>query len=195
MSRKEKVEQSAETKDVKAETCTDENNGHPNCEGQPCDNVSDESFDATDNTAQLTAEITLWKDKYARLSAEFDNYRKRTLKEKMDLVSTAGEDVIKSLLVVIDDFDRALSAIESSGDAASVKQGVGLISQKFNDVLRSKGVKEIDAIGLPLDTDLHEAVAKMPVEGEQKGKIIDIVQKGYKLNDKVIRYAKVVVGE
>lgn len=168
---------------------------YPNCDGESCDNVADESFEDNDNSAPLADEADVWRDKYMRLSAEFDNYRKRTLKEKMDLITTGGEDVIKAILPVLDDLDRALAAMQSATDIEAVKQGVVLISSKLNDTLRSKGVCEIEAIGLELDTDLHEAVAKFPVDEDKKGKIIDVVQKGYKLKDKVARYAKVVVGE
>ena len=154
------------------------------------------TWDAGDKSAQLAEAVKEWQDKYLRLSAEFDNYRKRTLKEKMELVATGGEDVIKSLLGVMDDIDRALAAMETAKDVDSVRQGVVLIHQKLMDTLRARGLEEIEAIGQELDTDLHEAVAKVPVqEEEKKGKIIDVVQKGYKLKDKVTRYAKVVVGE
>ena len=127
--------------------------------------------------------------------AEFDNYRKRTLKEKMDLVASGGEDVITWLRGVMDDIDRALVAMSQTDDIESVRKGIELIHQKLLDTLHAKGVQEIEAIGSELDTDLHEAVAKLPVEDDKKGKIIDVVQKGYKLKDNVVRYAKVVVGE
>lgn len=160
------------------------------------DGLSADGGMETDKTAQSGTEASEWKDKYLRLSAEFDNYRKRTLREKMSLIETGGEEVIKSILSVMDDIDRALAAIEGATDTGAVKEGVFLISQKLSDALRSKGVSEIEAVGLPLDTDVHEAVAKFPVEDPgKKGKIIDVVQKGYKLNDKVVRHAKVVVGE
>ena len=146
-------------------------------------------------TAQTNSEAEEWKDKYLRLSAEFDNYRKRTLREKMELIESGGEDVIKSILAVMDDFDRALQAMQSASDVASVREGVELISQKMRDTLKGKGVSEIEAVGQPLDTDLHEAVAKFPAGDDKKGLVIDVVQKGYKLKEKVIRYAKVVVGE
>ena len=174
---------------------------YPNCDGEPCANVSDEAEEGRDKSAPLAeeaaaAEAAQWKDKYLRLSAEIDNYRKRTLREKMDLTAAGGEDVIKSVLVIVDDLDRALLAVENAKDVEALREGVRLIAQKLESTLRSKGVSEIEAIGLPLDTDLHEAVAKVPVEDEaKKGKIIDVVQKGYKLKDKVVRYAKVVVGE
>ena len=159
------------------------------------DNVADDNTESSDNSAEMSDAAREWQDKYLRLSAEFDNYRKRTLREKMELIATGGEDVIKSILGVMDDIDRALIAIDTATDTDALKQGVALIHQKLIDTLRAKGLSEIDAIGLELDTDLHEAVAKIPVDDPQKGKIVDVVQKGYKLKDKVIRYAKVVVGE
>lgn len=162
---------------------------------QTADNVSDESFESNDNSAQLTSEATEWKDKYLRLAAEFDNYRKRTLREKMELIASGGEDVVRSLLPVMDDIDRAVGAVEKAQDLNAVKEGVYLIRQKLNDALKAKGVFLIEAVGQDLDTDLHEAVAKIPVPDVQRGKIIDVVQQGYRMKDKVIRFAKVVVGE
>ncbi|HDP74321.1 MAG TPA: nucleotide exchange factor GrpE [Bacteroidales bacterium] len=149
-----------------------------------------------DNIAELTAQLEEMKDKYLRLTAEFDNYRKRTLKEKTDLIKFASEEVLKDLLPVIDDLDRALKAIETANDINAVKEGIALIVNKFNDFLKAKGVKEIDAIGNELDTDLHEAISKIPVQDKaQKGKIVDVIQKGYMLHDKVMRFSKVVVGD
>lgn len=159
------------------------------------DKMAEGETEESAKTAQPNAEADEWKDKYLRLSAEFDNYRKRTLKEKMELIESGGEDVIKSILAVMDDFDRALQAMQSASDVASVREGVELISQKMRDTLKSKGVSEIEAVGQPLDVDLHEAVAKFPAGDDKKGLVIDVVQKGYKLKEKVIRYAKVVVGE
>lgn len=159
------------------------------------DNVAEENVTGADKMSQMGAEVEEWKDKYLRLSAEFDNYRKRTLREKMELIESGGEDVIKSMLAVMDDFDRALQAMQSAEDVAAVREGVELISQKMRDTLKGKGVSEIEAVGQPLDTDLHEAVAKFPAGEDKKGLVIDVVQKGYKLKEKVIRYAKVVVGE
>lgn len=168
---------------------------YPNCDGEPCANVAEENTDSDNGTEKLAVEAAEWRDKYIRLSAEFDNYRKRTLREKMELVSSASEDVIKALLPVIDDFDRAIDAMEKSDDTDAVREGVLLISSKLRDTLRSKGVTEIESLGKALDTDLHDAVAKVAGPKSHKGKIVDVMQKGYKLNDKVIRYAKVVVGE
>ena len=136
------------------------------------------------------------KDKYLRLSAEFDNYRKRTIKEKAELILNGGEKSISSILPVIDDFERAIKTMETAKDVSAVKEGVELIYNKFMAVLAQNGVKVIETKDQPLDTDYHEAIAVIPAPSEeQKGKILDCVQTGYTLNDKVIRHAKVVVGE
>jgi molecular chaperone GrpE len=169
--------------------------GHSDCEEGTCANMADDGVCDGDTATKMTDEAARWKDLYMRLQAEFDNYRKRTLKEKMELVSSAGEGIIKALLPVLDDFDRALDAIGPVQDAGAVGKGVSLISQKFRDTLKQKGVSEIEAMGHPLDTDFHEAIAKVPAGENDRGHIVDVVQKGYKLNDKVIRHSKVVVGE
>ena len=136
------------------------------------------------------------KDKYLRLSAEFDNYRKRTMKEKAELILNGGEKSISSILPIVDDFERALKNMETATDVAAVKEGVELIYNKFMSVLGQNGVKVIETKEQPLDTDYHEAIAAIPAPNEAlKGKILDCVQTGYILNDKVIRHAKVVVGE
>lgn len=136
------------------------------------------------------------KDKYLRLSAEFDNYRKRTMKEKAELILNGGEKSISSILPVVDDFERALKNMETATDVTAVKEGVELIYNKFMNVLGQNGVKVIETKEKPLDTDYHEAIAVIPAPTEElKGKILDCVQTGYMLNEKVIRHAKVVVGE
>ena len=136
------------------------------------------------------------KDKYLRLSAEFDNYRKRTMKEKAELILNGGEKSISSILPIVDDFERALKNMETATDVAAVTEGVELIYNKFMSVLGQNGVKVIETKEQPLDTDYHEAIAVIPAPNEAlKGKILDCVQTGYILNDKVIRHAKVVVGE
>lgn len=149
--------------------------------------------DLAEEVEQQTAnDAAVWQDKYVRLSAEFDNYRKRTLKEKMELIQNGGADVLKAILATADDFERALSHMSDCPD----KEGVSLIFQKFIETLRAKGVTEIEALGKELDVDFHEAIANVPASEEsQKGKIIDVVQKGYMHKDKVLRFAKVVVGE
>ena len=147
---------------------------------------------------QLTAKLAEANDKYIRLAAEFDNYRRRVAKEKLELISTAGEDVIKGLLPVLDDCERALQVLESSTDseaAKAAKEGTELIYNKLMGYLKSKGLAPIEAVGKELDTDFHEAVAQFPVqEADKKNKIFDVTQQGYTLNGKVIRFAKVVVG-
>nr|WP_302830126.1 nucleotide exchange factor GrpE [uncultured Bacteroides sp.] len=150
----------------------------------------------TQELEKANQEIEEQKDKYLRLSAEFDNYRKRTMKEKAELILNGSEKSISSILPIVDDFERAIKNMETAADVAAVKEGVELIYNKFMNVLGQNGVKIIDTKELPLDTDYHEAIAVIPAPNEElKGKILDCVQTGYTLNDKVIRHAKVVVGE
>lgn len=152
--------------------------------------------DAEQKEKSDTEKLAELQDKYLRLTAEYDNYRKRTLKEKMDLTKSAGQDVLSGLLPVMDDFERALQSIDDAGDIQAVKDGVHLIYNKFNEFLKQQGVKEIEAKDAEFDTDKHEAVSKVPAPSEDmKGKVVDVVQKGYYLNDKVLRFAKVVVGD
>jgi len=136
------------------------------------------------------------QDRYIRLSAEFDNYRKRTLREKIEISKYAGENLILKLLPVMDDFERAISHMTITTDCTAMKEGIDLIHTKFTDFLLQNGVKEIDSLNCPFNVDLHDAVAKVAVpEEEKKGKIVDVIQKGYYLQDKVIRHSKVVIGE
>lgn len=181
--------------------------GYPSCDGEPCANVSDADDDATDTMTDddpsvecdaakaLESAVAQWQDKFMRLQAEFDNYRKRTLKEKMDLVQTGGRDVLLAMLPVRDDVQRAVDAMHKSDDLEALRAGVTLISQKFTEALRQKGVTEIEVLDKEFDADLSEAVARFAAGDEKKGKVIDVVQTGYKLGDKVLRFAKVVVGE
>lgn len=143
----------------------------------------------------LEARVAEVNDKYIRLAAEFDNYRRRTARERLDLIATAGEDIIKGMLPVLDDCERALQVLrESEADKAAI-EGTELIYNKLMTFLKGRGLSVIEALGKKLDTDYHEAVAQLPVqEKKQKNKIVDVIQQGYKLNDKVIRFAKVVVG-
>lgn len=185
--------------------------GYPSCDGEPCANVTDESSADADTMAgdrntpkaaseelpsrDWEAEIAEWQDKYLRLQAEFDNFRKRTLREKMELVQSGSAECVKDFLPLMDDLQRALEAIEKSNDLEALREGVKLIAQKFRETLKKQNVKEIEALGLELDTDHHEAVARFDAGKEKKGKIVDVVQPGYKMGDKVLRFAKVVVGE
>lgn len=150
----------------------------------------------TQELEKANEQIEEQKDKYLRLSAEFDNYRKRTMKEKAELILNGSEKSIGSILPIVDDFERALKNMETATDVAAVREGVALIYNKFMSTLEKNGVKVIETKEQPLDTDYHEAIAVIPAPEEAlKGKILDCVQTGYMLNDKVIRHAKVVVGE
>jgi len=142
-------------------------------------------------------ELLVIQDKYLRLAAEFDNYRKRTLREKMELIQNAGESLLKDLLPIVDDFERGINQASKTEDMEAVRTGMGLIYNKLKDFLTNNGVKEIKALNEPFNTDWHEAVTNIPApSNDMKGKIVDVIQTGYTLNDnKVIRYAKVVVGE
>lgn len=158
---------------------------------------SDEAAEPiADDIENLTQKCSELNDKNLRLMAEFDNYRKRTLKERTDLIKTAGESLLVNMLPLVDDFERALKAMETSEDVAAVKEGVDLIYNKFIAFLMQNGVKAIPTENEAFNTDLHEAITTFPAPSEdQKGKIIDCVSKGYTLNEKVIRFSKVVVGE
>lgn len=155
-----------------------------------------EETEQVDELTKTQEELANMKNKYLRLSAEFDNYRKRTMKEKAELILNGGEKSISSILPIVDDFERALKNMETAEDVAAVREGVELIYNKFMTVLGQNGVKVIETKEQPLNTDFHEAIAVIPAPAEElKGKILDCVQTGYTLNDKVIRHAKVVVGE
>lgn len=141
-------------------------------------------------------EIATLKDKYLRQVAEFDNYRKRTMKEKTELILNGGEKVLNALLPVLDDLERATQSFEKSDDVNTLKEGVSLIIDKLNKALTSQGLQKMDTVGKTFDTDYHEAVALIPAQQEeQKNHVVDCVQSGYMLNDKVLRHAKVVVGQ
>lgn len=161
------------------------------------ENTDNSSADTVEEAATPSAEeqIAALNDKYLRLYSEFDNYRKRTNKEKLDLISTASAGVLKDLLGVLDDFERAIANNENAEDIEAIKDGFKLIHTKFKSTLEAKGLKQMEAKNQPFDADLHEAIANIPAPSEDlKGKVIDDVEKGYFLNDKVIRFAKVVVG-
>jgi molecular chaperone GrpE len=144
-----------------------------------------------ETASEISAEVKLaeMQERYLRLSAEFDNYRKRTLREKIELTKHAGENILISIVPVMDDFERALTLM-------AMKSGIDLIYNKFNDFLKQHGIKEIESLHSDFNVDLHEAVSKIPVEDESmKGKVVDVLQKGYYLHDKVMRFSKVIVGE
>ncbi|MCD6596458.1 MAG: nucleotide exchange factor GrpE [Bacteroidales bacterium] len=145
---------------------------------------------------ELKEQVEKEHNSYLRLSADFDNFRKRTLKEKADLTKFAGEDILLSLLPVIDDFERAIQHLDSGEDTEHAKDGLKLIYSKFKEFLKKNNLQEIDALHKDFDTDLHEAITKIPAAKKNlRGKVVDVIEKGYMLNGKVIRYAKVVIGE
>ena len=148
-----------------------------------------------DEQDKLQNELEEQKDKYLRLSAEFDNYKRRTYKEKSELIQTAGKDIISSLLEVMDDFDRAEKQMEKIADAEQLKAGTKLVVNKFRNILQQKGVKIMDSLHSDFDVEKHEAISEMEAGDKLKGKVVEEVEKGYYLNDKLIRFAKVVVGK
>jgi len=165
------------------------------------DNVSKEvasENDSNNNILQeiekLNLELADYKDKYLRLNAEFDNYRKRTAREKLDLMKYSSEQIFKDILPLIDNFERALIAMEKTEDIIAVKDGIDLIYKNFKDYLTKEGVKEIEAIGKDFDTDHHEAITKIKTEGLER-KVVEVVEKGYFYQDKILRFSKVIVGE
>lgn len=167
-----------------------------NAATEPQEAEKDTELTDVEKLDKANDEIAQLKDKYLRQVAEFDNYRKRTLKEKTELILNGGQKVLEALLPILDDLDRAAENINKSNDVATLKEGVDLIINKLNKTLSAQGLQRMDTIGKAFDTDFHEAVALIPAQNdEQKNHIIDCVQPGYLLNDKVIRHAKVVVGQ
>ena len=165
--------------------------------------VNESTFNGVDDLPEnevnevdkLKDEVAMLNDKYVRMYAEFDNYKRRTTKERIDLLQTAGKDVIVSMLTVLDDFERAAKAMETATDVAPVKEGIELVHHKLKSLLNNKGLKEMESKGQVFDVELHEAITNIPAPTEDlKGKVVDEVEKGYYLNDKLIRFAKVVVG-
>ena len=143
---------------------------------------------------KLRFKVSEMNDKFLRLYAEFDNFKKRTSTERYDLIKTAGKDIIVSLLPVLDDFDRALQVMQKTTDLDAIKEGVELVKNKLNKTFEQRGLKEMECLGNDFNSDFEEAVTSIPVADEMKGKVVEVLEKGYLLNDKVIRYAKVIVG-
>jgi molecular chaperone GrpE len=190
--------------DNKENTINQENNTGNDQSSVETANASGEKTEAEAAADKVVSEVRAveeklaeMQDKYIRLSAEFDNYRKRTLKEKMELSKYAEENILSRIIPFMDDFERALKHIDTADqNMDALKNGIDLIYLKFSEFLKQNGIKEIEAAGVDFNVDLHEAVAKVPVEDpEKKGKIVDVALKGYYLHDKVLRFAKVVVGE
>ena len=194
------------TENIENTTNPRENNGEESVEylpGVSSEQVSDGlNGDATSpdkvlaDVRVIDEKLAEMQDKYLRLSAEFDNYRKRTLREKIELSKYAGENLLLSFLPIMDDFERALKHMDSTADCIALKDGIDIMYVKFSDFLKQNGIKEIESLNTNFNVDLHEAVANVPVQEEdKKGKVVDVVLKGYYLQDKVLRFAKVIVGE
>lgn len=190
---KEKESEKAENQD---NTATEEAEEKQDTEAEENAADTDKENEEKDPLAEALKEIEILKDKYLRSVAEFDNYRKRTLKEKTELILNGSEKAVQAFLPIIDDMERAIENAEKTDDIEVIREGMKLIHQKTNKTMESLGVKEIKTEDADFDTDYHEAVAMVPGMGDdKKGKVLDCVQKGYTLNDKVIRHAKVAVGQ
>jgi molecular chaperone GrpE len=193
--KKTKMEENQTTENTDQKDVLNENealnNELPEIEQQ--DNASPEA--ELSEEEKLKAEASEWNNKYLRLYAEFDNFKRRTSKERLELLQMAGKDVIVDMLTVLDDFERAQKSMETATDIEAVKEGVKLIHHKLKNLLNSKGLKEMNAVGTEFDADIHEGITNIPAPTDDlKGKVIDELEKGYYLNDKVIRFAKVIIG-
>ncbi len=184
---KKKKKDNSETHEIVSENMDTNSEETPQQENGALDEKSPEDL--------LKEELSLANDKYLRLYAEFDNFRRRTTKERIELLQTAGKEIVVSLLPVLDDFERAIKSMEATTDVNAVKEGVVLVQSKLNNILGQKGLKPMESIGNAFDADLHEAITNIPAPtDDMKGKVMDEMEKGYYLNDNVIRFAKVVVG-
>jgi molecular chaperone GrpE len=198
---KEKIQPQEEEVTKNEEAMVDETaQTEENVSGENTQEEAQAELSAEEQLANMLAEaqqmVEEQKDKYLRLSAEFDNYRKRTLKEKAELIKNGGEKTLTAILPVLDDFERALKNMEASEETKAMKEGVELIFSKFQKILGQEGLQKIETEGQAFDTDFHEAIALIPAPSEDlKGKILDCVQTGYMLNEKVIRHAKVAVAQ
>ncbi len=159
------------------------------------ENNPETAEEALTEEERLKAEVAEWQNKHLRLYAEFDNFKRRTSKERLELLQMAGKDVIVDLLPVLDDFERALKSMETATDVEAVREGVKLVHHKLKNILSQKGLKEMEARGAEFNADIHEGITNIPAPSDElKGKVVDELEKGYYLNDKVIRFAKVVIG-
>ena len=192
-----KGQNSDNEKDMKMNNA-DVENAENTIDVEVADNVADEAAASTDNVSAeptLEEQIAVWRDKYMRLQAEFDNFRKRTIKEKMELVERGSEGAWKAILPVLDDMERAVAASAKSEDIVALREGEALVMKKFESVLNAANITAIDCVGKPFNEDEQEAVARFAAGEDKRGLVIDCVPRGYKLGEHVLRYAKVVVGE
>jgi molecular chaperone GrpE len=191
---KKKKKEDSETTENTTEMANESGQTDGQEEAQPVQSV-ETAQDTISVEDKLKEELSQANDKFLRLYAEFDNFRRRTAKEREEARKTEGKDVIVALLPVLDDFERAIRSMENATDIVAVKEGVALIQNKMKNILAQKGLKEMQSIGSPFNPDLHEAITNIPAPtDDMKGKVIDEMEKGYELNDKVIRFAKVIVG-
>ena len=192
MFNKKKKEEEPIIENNQAELETENSQSEDN---QTAENTNAEPVVELSPEEKLQQENAALNDKYLRLFAEFDNYKRRTQKERVELLQTAGKDVVVSLLPVLDDFERALKATENATEVNAIREGIMLVQSKLKSILNQKGLKEMESMHSVFDTDIHEAITKIPAPSDDlKGKVVDELEKGYTLNDKVIRFAKVVVG-
>ncbi len=184
-------------KELTNDSTTENTAENPVNESEQTDNtVTNEEQKAEEPVKTIEQELAEAKDKYLRLYSDFENYKRRTSKERVELMMTANKEVLVSLIPVLDDFERASKAMEKATEVSAVKEGVELVSHKLKTILTSKGLKEMESTNKPFDSEFHEAITNIPAPSEDmKGKVIDTVEKGYLLNERVIRFAKVVVGE
>ena len=190
------MEQNSTINNTDTEETTVEQNMNINSDSDIPGNTHLSNPEPENAVEKIQAELDEQKDKYIRLFAEFDNFKRRTAKERMELIQTAGKEVITSMLDVLDDCDRAEKQLQNSEDLEQIKQGVQLVFGKLRNTLQSKGLKAMESVNTPFDVEKHEAITEIPAPTEAlKDKVVDEVQKGYYLNDKIIRFAKVVVGK
>jgi molecular chaperone GrpE len=187
----QEVNNSTQTETEEKENTAEKDN---KVEGTAQENKEDQSAKESDEKEQLSQELAELKDKYLRLYSEFENFRRRTAKERTELIKTANEEVLFALLPILDDFERAMKSINESSEVKSLKEGINLIYSKLFKALESKGLKPMDCVGKEFNSELHEAISQTPVSDDMKGKVVAEVEKGYYLQDKVIRFAKVVIG-
>jgi molecular chaperone GrpE len=183
-------------KDRQATEAAEDDNHIPAGPSDDEDNMADNADKIVSEIRAMEEKLAEMQDRYIRLSAEFDNYRKRTLREKIELSKYAGEELFQKIIPIMDDFERALLHMDNSDNESAIKAGVELIYSKFSDFLKQHGIKEIPSMNCDFDVDVHEAVGKLKVEDESmRGKVVDVIQKGYFMQDKVLRFSKVIVGE
>ncbi len=193
--KKTKMEENQTTENTEQKDILEQNESVNNDVPEIDENSTQPDEEQISDEEKFKAEASEWQNKYLRLYAEFDNFKRRTSKERLELLQIAGKDVIVDLLPVLDDFERAQKSIEKATDIEAVKEGVKLVHHKLKNVLNNKGLKEMTSIGAEFDADVHEGITNIPAPSDDlKGKVVDELEKGYFLNDKVIRFAKVIIG-